>query len=401
MNSAQSTCIINSKITVVLGLTILLLSWGASTLSFQTGVSFGFSPFFVRNEVKDGLNDWWEYNSNDWFNSTGQSLSSGNESVEMVAARYSSDGTFFNSTVFLSSPFVPKPSSHIPGYGMLIDVDSDNETGWQAKDYMLRVGWDNKTSSWTYRLEEWSTARLTRVVEQVENYTAFFPEDENGSYVNLSLDLRKISLPTQYIVIFFVDYDYSTEDQDYQLTDFSDWIHLPSPKFLMFASEDHLSLNPGDDKVIEIRINSTPPIIGSHINLSVRNTPNITSYFDPSGMEIPQLGVASSDLYVKALENATPKSYTLQLFGQVSFPTQHVAVGDSKVNVTSDNSVLNLNLPLTVDPLTFSEQFTAFWSVYGDALSLVAGGFVAGFAALVFDKFRKRHGEVTNRKNST
>ena len=50
----------------------------------------------------------------------------------------------------------------------------------------------------------------------------------------------------------------------------------------------------------------------------------------------------------------------------------------------------SMNLTATVmPPLNFDEQFKEFWSVYGQPISIVAGGFAGGFATLVFAKPRK------------
>jgi hypothetical protein len=50
----------------------------------------------------------------------------------------------------------------------------------------------------------------------------------------------------------------------------------------------------------------------------------------------------------------------------------------------------SMNLTITVmPPISFDEQFKEFWSIYGQPISIIAGGFAGGFASLVFAKFRK------------
>ena len=63
-------------------------------------------------------------------------------------------------------------------------------------------------------------------------------------------------------------------------------------------------------------------------------------------------------------------------------------VGSSLLNTTS--KLINFNLPITIDPLTVDERFTAFWTTYGSALSLIVGGFAAGFASIAIEKLRKK-----------
>jgi hypothetical protein len=48
---------------------------------------------------------------------------------------------------------------------------------------------------------------------------------------------------------------------------------------------------------------------------------------------------------------------------------------------------------LTIDvlkPLDLSERFRGFWDVWGQPISLIAGGFAAGVASLTFDRIKKR-----------
>jgi len=49
-----------------------------------------------------------------------------------------------------------------------------------------------------------------------------------------------------------------------------------------------------------------------------------------------------------------------------------------------------MNLTVTVTPpISYDEKFKEFWSIYGQPISIVAGGFAEGSASLVFAKFRK------------
>jgi hypothetical protein len=42
------------------------------------------------------------------------------------------------------------------------------------------------------------------------------------------------------------------------------------------------------------------------------------------------------------------------------------------------------------EPLSIPEQVKSFWDVWGAMLSLVGGGFAAGFSALVVDRLKNR-----------
>ncbi len=48
------------------------------------------------------------------------------------------------------------------------------------------------------------------------------------------------------------------------------------------------------------------------------------------------------------------------------------------------------NLTITVmPPLNINDEFKGFWSIYGQPISIIMGGFAGGFASLVFGRIRK------------
>ena len=149
------------------------------SITYKSAVASS-SPTLVREEVTDPPNDWWDYTLRQEY--VGEPIAN-----DLAAVSYFSDGQVLNATLFLHEQFVPEPSSFRPGYGALINVDSNSKTGWQGWDYMMRIGWDNRTKEWTYELQERSSVNVVRVLEQipnekVKNYTDFFPEIKYGKY---------------------------------------------------------------------------------------------------------------------------------------------------------------------------------------------------------------------------
>lgn len=45
---------------------------------------------------------------------------------------------------------------------------------------------------------------------------------------------------------------------------------------------------------------------------------------------------------------------------------------------------------LTMTTYSWNERFGKFWNIYGDFISLLGGGFAAGFSALLIDRFKIR-----------
>jgi hypothetical protein len=49
-----------------------------------------------------------------------------------------------------------------------------------------------------------------------------------------------------------------------------------------------------------------------------------------------------------------------------------------------------MNLTITVmPPLNINDDFKSFWSIYGQPISIIMGGFAGGFASLVFGRAKK------------
>jgi len=339
------------------------------------------SPSFVRQEIKDEVGvDGWNYLNNEF--------TKGHKYADLSSISYSSNGRFLNATLFFKDPVKDKPIVNFTAYGMLIDIDSNYNTGWQGYDYMMRVSWDNNTKQWIYLLQEWSSDPITRQLYERDNFTDFI--DGNVSrYVYLSLDLQKVNFPDKYIVVFFTDYDFQEGNVKYQISDFSNAVRVPPPEFVMSTEPNSVSIRPGEKKAVEVQINASTAVFDSHVNLSTNNINGLQTYFTPNELDIPPIGVATSHLNIKALTNSEPNPYTIQIFANISFPIQFSG-GESQVKVISEGINEHSNLPITVlEPLTAQEHFVNFWSAYGDPINLIAGGFAAGFAALVFNKLSK------------
>ncbi len=286
----------------------------------------------------------------------------------------------------------------MPAYGMLINADSNLDTGYLGHDYLLRIFWNNETKTWIYKLAEWSTARVERIIHQIPNYTDFFDEGEGNRYVHLSLNLADINFPQQYVVVFFVDYAFDINNPKKGISDYSNWVNIPPLKYTISTSPSTIALRPGEEKTIEVQVNSTTPTATSfvtpHVSFATNKIDPVEDVsFIPNGLDLPRLGIGTSQLHIKTSRNALPGYYTLQILGNVSFPVQYVRGSNEGSELSTakfESMTINTNSAVTIlNPLTEEEKFTNFWNVYGGAINLVAGGLAAGISALVIDKLRK------------
>ena len=273
---------------------------------------------------------------------------------------------------------------------MLIDIDSDYNTGWQGYDYMMKISWENKTKNWTYLLQEWSSDSTTRVLDKTSNFTSFL-DDKESRYVYLSLDLQKINFPDKYLVVFFTDYDFEDADIKYEISDFSNAARIPPPQFVLSTSPNSISLRPGEKQTVEVQINSSTAVFESHAILSTNNIDGLQTYFTPNERDIPPIGIATSHLNIKADADSEPSPYTLLIFANISFPTQFSGSESERTKVISENIEEHSALPITLlASLTPQEQFAAFWTTYGELVKIIGGGFAGGSAAMVFGRFSKK-----------
>lgn len=365
-------------------LLILLILTSTMMIQILLQEALAASPSFVRQEIKD------EANNDGWNYLKGQ-FTSGHKYADLSSVSYSSNGRFLNATFFFHHPIIETPlTANYTGYGMLIDIDSDYNSGWQGYDYMMKISWENNTKDWTYLLQEWSSDSTTRILDKKSNFTSFL-DDKESSYVYLSLDLQRINYPDKYLVVFFTDYDFPEGDVKYEISDFSNAARIPPPQFVVSASPNSVSLRPGEKKTVEVQVNSSTAVFESHVVLSTNNIDGLQTYFSPNETNIPPIGIATSHLNIIAAADREPSPYTLQIFADISFPTQYVGGQTDPVKVINQKIQGHSTLPITLlASLTPQEHFAAFWSTYGELIKIIGGGFAGGSAAMVFAKFSKK-----------
>jgi hypothetical protein len=357
----------------------------ALLLSLQLASSDSYSSpiTFVRQEIIDIVNiDGWNHITEEFSSEQFQDIKS---------ITYYSDGNFLYATIFLKSLFEIHPKSNYTAYGMLIDVDYDINTGWNGFDYILTISYNNDQKIWTYQLEERSNDGSARILDQKNNFTKFF-DASNSEYVYLSLDLKKINYPEEFLIVFYTDYDYQdNESGSYNaITDFSDMVFIPPPRFQITTLPNNIILRPGEEDIVQININTSNRIIKPEISFFTENKSDIlNSFVRPNKIEIPYSGFAATYLYINILNNASPQLYSLPIYVKVEFPTQTLSK-DLKKEITKNTTIYH-NLRINIlEPFSFEEKFTNFWNVYGGVLSLIGGGFIAGISGILIEKLRKK-----------
>jgi len=344
------------------------------------------SPPFVRQEIKDGLDD--------WIYSVNASYAPKNVTTfpNLETASYSSDGKFLNATLWLTKNFEEKPSKGGLDYLMYIDVDSNNKTGFEGADYAVLIRWDNNTNTWFRDLVEFSAYNKDKVVTEQKNYTGFFDVEKNSVFLSIKLD--EIGYPNQYNVAF------SVEDSVNEITDTTAWLPIPPPIVDISTLPSSLVLRPGDEKTIELRVNSSTnlqPEVLLHTNKKTND--DVILDIRPNRTYIPSYGFTTSQLHVKVLQNAKNQTHTLPIFADMHFPLERLKSPGMIINKTSF-------LTISVLPsLTVPEYINDELSIWGSPVKQIIGLVTAigslGFGGLILNKIRKkRQKDVHNDKNT-
>ncbi|HKG88303.1 MAG TPA: hypothetical protein VKA95_08250, partial [Nitrososphaeraceae archaeon] len=200
---------------------------------------------FTIQEIEDQQEDWLNLRTKQ-YDSTLQE-----PSTDILAVNYYSDGDFLNATVWLYHPFQVKPNYTMVNYGMLIDSDFDNRTGFDGIDHKFELRWDNNSGIWTSTLVGWSPHGDNRIIDFENNYTGFFENEKH--YVTLSLNLDHIGSPSKYKVIFYAE----VKRDGISFTDFTRWVAIPPLQVVITTYPNSIEIHKGEKKNIEVKVNSS------------------------------------------------------------------------------------------------------------------------------------------------
>lgn len=322
------------------------------------------SPVYSRQEIQDKANDTIVlmaiYDNQTQVKPKGKILSD-----NITSVTYSSDGKVLNSTIWLKDDFKRIPYGHIPSYFLVIDIDSNKNTGVAGIDYSIELSWDSETKKWVRQVSELSSDSKFKVISRESDYKNI--PDNNASYISLYFNLTKAEEPSEYNIAFLLqDIIVLNNKTTYVTADFTNWAAIPYPIFEIIPSISSINLQQGEKKVIETKIISSTKIpFNVYLNTSDDNNDknnNINSWFTTNGLTMPPKGWLSNYLNIEVSNNATPISYTITLSG----------LFQSYNNISNVNSTpIYFDYPITINvdkPLSPHEQFVGVWNTFGPTL---------------------------------
>ena len=390
---------------------LLLLSFLSK--DFLYDIAMASSPTF---ELQELINE-----NRDWVQTYGNSDASLKSSyTDILAVNYVSDGQILNTTIWLYSGFgnyssvsnsTDDQSSRKLSYGMLIDADTNTETGYNGADYDFYIeSVDGKLSGYLYQL---SSTGGYMLIGSKTNFTQSHTESPVGpGYVRLNLDLSSINSPSEYNLLFYTAESIGSNE----VRQFTNWVTIPPPSLEISTSPSDITIRQGEEQSIPARIKSTSGFSNDVINITLGDTSSFNSKVKDYNI---RSGFNSSELLVTIQRNQPPLIkidvpqqtpigiYTIPLVVTIrepsvattTKPTSTAPQGgtvDPKFELSKKYPTVGyltkpVNLTVTViPPKGIDDQFKDFWGTYGQFIGIFAGAFVGAFARQMFDKAKRR-----------
>lgn len=280
-------------------------------ISIQISLSDVFaSPIFGRQEISDPYVDWFDLNTQKSTESGGNTLS------DIVLINYFSDGKTLKAILWTNFPVVKDPPTEELSYGVLIDVDADENTGVRGVDYVDEIKWKNNT--WTKLFTELSSHGEVRILDEGIGHEEFI--DDKKRFVTITVDLEAMGSPEQYKLAFFTHEIVNRTSNPKGVSDFSKWVHVPAPDFVISTQPSSGQIHAGEEATIEVTVESDSGFEPEVILSSPEE--KLVLDFAPDRFTIPSHSLASTALKIQIPEDIPDRHYTFLIFANVTFPVE-------------------------------------------------------------------------------
>jgi hypothetical protein len=376
---------------------LLLLLFISSSPFHKT---FAASSSFELQALSDQGNDWVQTYGND-------STHLKSDYANILETDYLSDGKTLKATFWLTPNLENASTYNQPfkriSYGMLIDIASKNiNTGYNGADYDYYI--EAVNGKWSEYLYQLSSTGAYVLIDSKINYSQPFGGPTIGpGYVKLQLNLSSINYPSEYGILFYTAESYKSNE----VRDFTSWVAIPPSTMKILTSPNDIVIRQGEQQLIPAEIFSIFSNNVTSITFNQGNN-NVGSDFNSSGLHV-SIQRIEPPLFNVEVPSKTPVGiYTVPFTASVLIQTtvtstkpifNHTVSGfvDPEFQASKKYPTIGyitnplMNLTITViPPLTINDKFKDFWSIYGQPISIVLGGFAGGFASLVFGRIRNR-----------
>jgi hypothetical protein len=309
-------------------------------------------------------------------------INTANQSIDIAAIDYFSDGNVLNATLWLLSNISKGSPDETTSYGMYIDADSNAQTGLPntGADYLLEISQHN--GKWIKTLSQLSSYHDTRILNRPENYTDSIKTYEK--YIPLSLDLNAIGFSEQYKILF---YSQQTEKQNLSKIDFTTWVDIPPQKLMLTTIPSDVSLRPGERQQFGIQLASTSGLVPEVLRLTAKNTTDFEISFNYNTFRTAYQNTQPALFEIKIPEDAVPGKYSVPIIANIS-----KTIGVSPY-ITRGTFLQEVDLPVTViKRMTLGEQLNDFnetWiSPLSGIYSFIGGLFTGEISRFFYNRIK-------------
>jgi hypothetical protein len=352
------------------------------------------SPTFGMQSVNYGSQKWIDV----W---RGKYVYEGPNYTDIQSINYHSNGKFLNVTLWLDSFQLSFLNDSRINYGMYIDADFNNKTGNNGIDYKVEVQWNGTSKSWTRVFEQWASNGDERVLDVDTNYSGFYDSRNESEYVLLYADLDALLSPSRYKVLFYSE-EIKTKEFNW-IMDSSKWIYIPPPEFILTVSPDAVDIRAGEQKTVEVQINSTKgfqPLI--YLQTPNEKDSDATFSYRYNKIEMPSFGQAATPLIINVPNDALRFPHTVRVSANFVFPSEEFVIpglSSEKIVIPTENVTAYSSFIITIkEPLNILDIINEIWSKSGDFINFIylVGGALASW---IFSSYlRKKKIDKDNQK---
>jgi hypothetical protein len=408
--------IFSLKLLLVLSLILLITTISYTPMPISNVLAD--SPSFSRQEVGDDERDGININGLAGTQIVDDYKDPLDNSTDILKITYLSDAQNLNASLWLGGNFTKDPAAkgaEAVVYGMLLDVDSNPQTGFQGVDYQLEVQWMNSSKIWNMFLGEYPSvdnaslrdpADYLKILDIKENYTDFFVD--NKPYITLSLPLKDVAFPSKFKAMYYgiVIYDSSN-----MVVDLGSWIDIPPADLAISTLPNPVTIRQGEQKNVAVQLKSNDGVISDVASfLPIENYSKID--IQPSnnmdelegGDESSSSDMGPTTFVTRVSGDAEIGEYTIPILVNIStgsvFPSEFLRLSNFSFSVPTKGNVLTVaNMTITVtEPVTTQEQIKEFWSAYGGIITLIGAGFGGGLASYVLDRVKSRKNKTSDNR---
>ncbi len=326
----------------------------------------------------------------EWFAlANGKPSRNGMNATDIESVKYYSDGKVLNATLWFSSLdelSKSKYNIYTIVYGMLIDSDLNENTGFEGIDHQLEVRWSNISKTWTENLNEISISGLTNPISLPINHSESYVK--NGHVVKLSLNLSQISYPEKYRVFF---YAYNSNRDRYApwTVDPVRWVYIPPPEFRLVTDDTVINTTQHDKEILEIKVETDTGLKPNVTFIQEHPYKHLKTEFQP---EILNMSDDDNTELTITTDSPEVRKTIIPIKARISFPTLYFDSfllsqneNASRYAIDSQNSTaepFNLQLIISSDRPIWT-PLSDFWNQLGGFLNFIYTPIAAIVTALV------------------